>query len=78
MRTNIDLDEDLLREAKRFSSSQTKRGIVEEALRAFVDMKKQEQQWKKWDKRVNEIAKKTSKLRYDESAVDLIREDRNR
>jgi hypothetical protein len=78
MRTNIDLDENLIREAKRYSSARTKRGIVEEALRAFVDMKTREQQWKKWDKQYQKIIKKTANLHFEESAADLIRADRDR
>ncbi len=37
MRTNIVLDDDLLREAFRYARVKTKRELVEQALREFVD-----------------------------------------
>jgi len=39
MRTNIDLDEDLLREAFRLSRATTKKELVHEALRLYVELK---------------------------------------
>lgn len=36
MRTNIDLDEKLLREAFKYSKARTKREVVHQALREFV------------------------------------------
>ena len=36
MRTNIDIDDDLMREAMRASDGRTKRAVVEEALRLLV------------------------------------------
>ena len=36
MRTNIELDEDLLKEAFHYTHSTTKRAVVDEALREFV------------------------------------------
>jgi Arc/MetJ family transcription regulator len=78
MRTNIDLDDDLIREARKYSSARTKRALVEQALRTFIEMKSEQQRWKDHEQRVAKILKKTSKLRLDESAVDMIRADRNR
>jgi Arc/MetJ family transcription regulator len=42
MRTTIDIDEELLADAKRLSNGKSKRAIVEEALREFVNAKKRE------------------------------------
>jgi Arc/MetJ family transcription regulator len=39
MRTNIELNEDLLAEAQKYSTAKTKRAVVEEALSAFTAMK---------------------------------------
>jgi len=36
MRTNIDIDDDLIREAMRASGARTKRGVVEEGLRLLI------------------------------------------
>jgi len=43
MRTNIELNERLIREARRLSGLKTKRAIVEEALRLMVRMYRQKQ-----------------------------------
>ena len=39
MRTNIDLDEDLVQAAQRLSGIETKKGVVQEALRFYVESK---------------------------------------
>jgi Arc/MetJ family transcription regulator len=36
MRTNIDIDDDLIRQAMRSSGARTKRAVVEEALRLLI------------------------------------------
>jgi len=41
MRTNIDIDNDLLTEAMRLSGLNTKRAVVEEALRQLVRLGRQ-------------------------------------
>lgn len=41
MRTNIVLDDDLMAEAAKFSQSNTKKGLVEEALRLYIQIQKQ-------------------------------------
>lgn len=42
MRTNIVIDDDLMREAMQLSGLKTKREAVEEALRLLVTLRKQE------------------------------------
>ena len=42
MRTNIVLDEDLIREAQKLTALPTKKAVVHEALRALIRLKKQE------------------------------------
>lgn len=42
MRTNIDIDEDLIREAMKLTGITTKKGVVEKALAQMVSLKKQE------------------------------------
>jgi len=42
MRTNIVLDEQLVSEARHLTGIATKRGIVEEALKTLIRLKKQE------------------------------------
>ena len=38
MRTNIDIDDDLMREAMRASGARTKRAVVERGLRLLVEI----------------------------------------
>jgi len=42
MRTNIVIDDELVAEAQRLTGISTKRGVVEEALRLLVRLKRQE------------------------------------
>ena len=41
MRTNIDIDDELMRQAMRQSEATTKRGVVEEALRLLIQTRSQ-------------------------------------
>ena len=40
MRTNIDLDDDLVAEAQRLTGIDTKRGVIHEALRVLVEARR--------------------------------------
>lgn len=42
MRTNINIDEELIREAMKLTGIKTKKGVVEKALANMVSLKKQE------------------------------------
>ena len=42
MRTNIEIDDELMAEAKRISGNKTKKQVVEEALKAFIRLGRQE------------------------------------
>jgi Arc/MetJ family transcription regulator len=41
MRTNIDIDDELMRQAIRSSGARTKRAVVEAALRLLIETKRQ-------------------------------------
>ena len=41
MRTNIDIDDELMAEAMRRSGLKTKKAVVEEALRTLIDVKRE-------------------------------------
>ena len=43
MRTNIVIDEALIREAQKLSALSTKKAVVDEALRTLIRLKKQEE-----------------------------------
>ena len=64
MRTNIVLNDDLISEAQQLTGIATKRGIVEEALKALIQIKKQQS-----------IRELRGKLVWDED-LDAMRTDR--
>ncbi len=78
MRTNIDLDEDLLEQAMRHSTARTKRALVEEALRTFVDVKTSELRRLSYKDRLASIRGRTTTLRLGKSVTEILRDDRSR
>jgi hypothetical protein len=76
MRTSIVLN-DLLREARKYSSASTNRELVEEALRLFVEVKSSERRREEYAARVADICKRTSNLRLRKSSSAILRENRN-
>ncbi len=65
MRTNIDIDEELIQEAMRLTGITTKKAAVESALQQMVSLKKQE--------RIRELR---GKFKW-EGNLDEMREDRD-
>jgi Arc/MetJ family transcription regulator len=60
MRTNVEIDDELMRQAIKASGKTTKKEVVEEALRLVVQLKKQEGILKlfgkvQWDGDLNEM-----------------------
>lgn len=78
MRTNIDLDDELVREAMRYAKATTKRALVEEALRTFIDFKTAEERRRTYAERLAGIRSKTGSLRLRKSPSEILREDRDR
>ncbi|MEO8217133.1 MAG: type II toxin-antitoxin system VapB family antitoxin [Acidobacteriota bacterium] len=78
MRTNIDLDDDLMREAARYSKASSKRALVEEALRKFVSVKAAEERLQNYAERLAGIRSRTASLKLREAPSQILREDRDR
>jgi Arc/MetJ family transcription regulator len=78
MRTNIDISDDLLREAMRYTNARTKKQIVEEALRLFIEFRAQELRTRTYKERMNELEAKTARLTLRERPTEILRRDRNR
>ncbi len=78
MRTNIELDDELLDEAMQFSTARTKRALVEEALRTFVDVRTAQLRRASYKDRLASIRGRTASLRLKKSVTEILREDRNR
>jgi Arc/MetJ family transcription regulator len=78
MRTNIVLNDDLMREARRYSNASTKSGLVEEALRLLVEVRSAEERRKTYEARLLGIQQALAGRRFREGATALVRQDRER
>jgi Arc/MetJ family transcription regulator len=76
MRTNIVLDDELVREAMRYSKAKTKRALVEDALRTLVRVRTEENRRSSYQDRLVALRNRLAGLTFRESAVDMIRQDR--
>ncbi len=77
MRTNIDLDEELLAEAAKYSGARSKRALIHEALATFVRVKAEEQRRATYRERLERVRSQTSSVRLRTDTRDLIRADRD-
>ena len=78
MRTNIVLDDDLIREAMEHSTARTKRSLIEEALHAFINLKVNEKRNENYKARLVTIQNETEKIRLRTAPSTILREDRER
>ena len=78
MRTNIDIPEQLLAEAGRFAHGKTKKDIVAEALKAFIQSKSAEAKRRSYGERLRALEDKTASLSLRHSPTEVIRADRDR
>jgi len=77
MRTNIDLADELLAEAGRYARGRTKKAIVEEALKSFVDSKSAEARRRSYGDRLRALESRTASLSLRRSPAELLRADRD-
>lgn len=78
MRTNVVLNDDLVREAMQYTSARTKRALIEQALQTFVQVKAAERRRKTYQDRVRALQDRLAGVQLRSSAVDILREDRQR
>ena len=78
MRTNIVINEELFREATRYAQGKTRRAIIDEALRTFVEVKAMERRTASYKERVRDLDARVRTLRLRQSPQELLREDRSR
>jgi Arc/MetJ family transcription regulator len=78
MRTNIVLNDDLMQEAMHFTSAKSKRALIEEALRTFVEVKAAERQRETYQERLQRLDAKLRNLRLRQSPAEILRADRDR
>jgi Arc/MetJ family transcription regulator len=77
MRTNIDLDDHLLAEARKYSKARSKRALVEEALSAFIALKAEEKRRWSYKDRLDGIRARTLSVRLRSDSRTLLRQDRD-
>jgi Arc/MetJ family transcription regulator len=77
MRTNIELNDDLLAEAQKHSKARSKRALVEEALAAFVAMKAEERRRSTYKERLDSLRHRTKAVRLRSDTRDILRKDRD-
>jgi Arc/MetJ family transcription regulator len=78
MRTNIVLDDELIAEARKYSKARSRRALVEEALRTFVEVRATEERTKTYRARLLALEDRLQSLRLRERPRDLVRSDRDR
>lgn len=76
MRTNIVLNDELVAEAMKYSRSTSKTALVEEALRAFVEMRSAEKRRTTYEHRLAELREKLGQVKLRESSRTIVRRDR--
>lgn len=76
MRTNIVLNDDLVREAMRYSTARTKRALIEDALRTLVRVRAEEQRRQSYRDRLSDLERRLRGLTIRESSLHLLRQDR--
>ncbi|HMB53073.1 MAG TPA: type II toxin-antitoxin system VapB family antitoxin [Thermoanaerobaculia bacterium] len=78
MRTNLVLNDDLMREAMQYSQARSKRAVVEEALQTYVEVKSAERQRRSYRDRLRELDARLRDVQLRDSPSDLLRADRDR
>ncbi len=78
MRTNIVLDDQLVRDAMQYTSAPTKRALVDEALRTFIEVKAEEQRRRSYVRNFQALEPQLRNLRLSESSAEILRADRDR
>ncbi len=76
MRTNIVLDDGLVREAMRYSNAKTKRALIDDALRTLVRVRAEESRRKSYRDRLIAVQNRLAGLSFRESTTEMIRQDR--
>ena len=77
MRTNIDLDDDLLAQAARYSAARTKRKLIHEALATFIAVKAEEQMRASYRERLETVRSQLAASRVRSDSRDLVRAARD-
>ena len=78
MRTNIHLDDELLKRAAQYSTAPSKRALVHEALGVYVVTKDAERKRASYNERLGKLRTQLAGVRVKTPAHDIVRADRER
>lgn len=78
MRTNIELNDDLMAEAQKYSVAKSKRALVEEALSTYVAVKAEERKRRTYLDRLARIRDRAAGVKLRSDTRDVVRRDRQR
>jgi Arc/MetJ family transcription regulator len=78
MRTNVVINDDLLREAMSLTGVRTKRALIEEALRTLIEVRTRQKRVRSYRDRARQIEDKLAGLSLRQSPAQVLREDRDR
>lgn len=77
MRTNIELNDELLQEARKYSRARSKRALVEEALATYIAVKAEDQRRRTYKERLSGLREKAGHVRLRSDTRDILRKDRD-
>ena len=77
MRTNIDLNDELMSEAGKYSTARTKRGLVEEALETYIIVKAEQKKRQTYRERLDGLRSRTASIRLRSRPHEIVRKDRD-
>jgi len=78
MRTNVVLNDELIRDAQRYSNARSKSALIEEALRTLVEVRSREQLAERYARRLRTVQQRLRQHVFRESSVEILRRDRDR
>jgi metal-responsive CopG/Arc/MetJ family transcriptional regulator len=78
MRTNVVLNEELVEEAMKYSTARSRSALIDEALRVFVQSRAAERRRASYERRLLELRQRLVGVAPRESALDVVRRDRER
>ena len=78
MRTNIVLNDELMKEAMKYSAARSKRALIEETILTFIKVKSEEERRITHEQRYQKLVSRLSRVALPHSSTELIREDRER
>jgi Arc/MetJ family transcription regulator len=78
MRTNIVLNNDLVKEAFKYSQAGSKRALVEEALRVFIEVRAHERRAALYRSRIDALDRRMQGVVFRDKPSAILRADRER